>query len=112
MSDTNNAPDTHAIEEEITRSVSSSFARRPKIIPAPDEHSEPGSRVQAAMNAVDRKIDLEALHVEAFIDQAIHARIVAVRGGYAPGPRDAYVRRMVLEAVNSISHSNSHTLDR
>jgi hypothetical protein len=113
--------DTKAIEDEVERTMAaglSSFARRPKAVVVVDgeankEAKTPeATKTQEAMNAVDRRAEAEGWQIEAYVDQAIHTRIVAARGAYLPGPRDAYVRRMVLEWLNTITHSNSHTLDR
>jgi hypothetical protein len=94
-----------AIEEGVTREFSNvqALAARPNI--------PTGSNVQAAMRSVDRKADADLLMIEAFVDQAIHLRVTVARGSYQPGPRDAYVRRMVLEAISTISSSNGHQLD-
>ena len=90
MSDVNNKSEATTLETEIgkvlgndpTRAV---FGRRPPVsvtAPAiPDEH-----RTRQAMAAVDRQTTTEALSIEAFVDEAIHARIVMVRGKYDPGP--------------------------
>jgi uncharacterized lipoprotein YajG len=68
------------------------------------------NKMRQAMSTVDRKYDLDTLSVEAFVDQAIYSRIMLARGKYAPGPRDTYIRRMVLQAINSITDANSHSL--
>jgi hypothetical protein len=70
----------------------------------------PEHRTQQAMTSVDRQSEQDDLAVEAFVDQALHARIMAVRGKYQPGPRDSYVRRTVLRAIASITDSNAHAL--
>jgi hypothetical protein len=31
-------------------------------------------------------------------------------GKYVTGPRDTYIRRMVLQAISSITDANSHSL--
>jgi hypothetical protein len=68
------------------------------------------NKMRQAMTSVDRKNDNEALSVEAFVDQALHCQIMATRGKYVTGPRDTYIRRMVLQAITSITDSNSHAL--
>jgi hypothetical protein len=102
--------DTKAIEEAIASDVATvtkAYGQRPSVVSMPQGED----RTRQAMQRVDRKVDMEAMQVEAFIDAAIHQRVVAVRGAYLPGPRDAYVRKMVLEAINSITGENSHRLD-
>jgi uncharacterized lipoprotein YajG len=68
------------------------------------------NKMRQAMTSVDRKNDNEALSVEAFVDQALHCQIMATRGKYVTGPRDTYIRRMVLQAISSITDANSHSL--
>jgi hypothetical protein len=60
-----------------------------------------------AMQTVDKRSDTEAFRIEAFVDQALHQRIMMMRGAYAPGPRDMHVRKMVLEAITSIKADNA-----
>jgi hypothetical protein len=111
MSDATNENET--LETEISKVLGNnqqSFGqRRPQIpIPAPP----PEDRMRHAMASVDRQLNTETLSIEAFVDEAIHARILQVRGKYEAGPRDSYVRKMVLDAINSINASNSHLIDR
>jgi len=68
------------------------------------------NKMRQAMTTVDRKHEVDTLSVEALVDQAIHGRIMAVRGKYVTGPRDTYIRRMVLQAIASITDANSHAL--
>lgn len=105
MSDVNNSLDVDAIEASINEVAKQQpFPKRPTVVEI--------DRNREAMARVDRRVDAVALTIEAFVDEAIHARIVEVRGSYVAGPRDSYVRKMVLEAINSIENHNSHTLDR
>jgi hypothetical protein len=102
-------PDTKAIEDQLSKDIANAKiaeSMRPKIVPVPTD-----DRNKQAMNAVNRKSEREALQIEAFIDEALHARIVLMRGSYKPGPRDSYVRKMVLDAINSIGHTNGQSLD-
>jgi hypothetical protein len=85
--------------------------RQSAFPPRPPVYTEPERRNQQAMQRVDREHTIQALQVEAFIDQALHARIMLMRGVYLPGPRDVHVRHMIMQALDSISSDNSHALD-
>ena len=115
MMNEHSGPDFKAIEENISSALASPFPRRPSVSSVPsnggEENANEETRVQAAMRAVNRKTDLDVLHVEALVDRALAQRIIMMRGSYVPGPRDAYVRRMVLEAIMSINANNGDTLD-
>jgi hypothetical protein len=113
MMNEHSGPDFKAIEENISTALANPFPRRPSVsaVPVNGGGEEEETKVQAAMRAVNRKTDLDVLQVEAFIDRALAQRIIMMRGHYTPGPRDAYVRRMVLEAIMSINANNGDTLD-
>jgi hypothetical protein len=105
----NEAPDTKAIEDQLSKDIANAKIAehmRPKIVPVPAD-----DRNKQAMATVNRKSEREALQIEAFVDQALHARIVTMRGSYTPGPRDSYVRKIIIEAINSIGHTNGQSLD-
>lgn len=96
--------DTQAIEAHMTEALNQPLPRvRPLVLE--------GNKNRTAMASVDRKADSELYAIEAFVDEAIHARVSMMRGHYQPGPRDSYVRKMVLDAIFSIGASNAHNLD-
>jgi hypothetical protein len=95
--------DTQSIEDAI----------KEKLAPVqafPRLSTSLAERNRVAMQAVDRSADRERLAIEAFIDQALHMRIQQVRGAYTPGARDAHVRAMLLDWLNTITNDNGHTL--
>lgn len=97
---------TDAIEKALTEGMQQSAFGRPRpVIVAKEE------RTQRAMQEVDRKLDAQALQVEAFVDMAIHQRVMAVRGVFMIGPRETHIRAMVLKAINTIDADNSHSLE-
>ena len=69
----NELPDTQAIEDEVALALKTAPFKRPPA-PVVDDKN------RAAMRNADRHIDTQALQIEAFVDQAIHARIVMTRG--------------------------------
>jgi hypothetical protein len=99
------------VDKVVTDNKTPSLPKRRPAAVVEAAVPEGESRTQTAMIAVDRQAEVEGWQIEAFVDQAIHTRIVAARGAYLPGPRDAYVRRMVLEWLKSITHENGHRLD-
>lgn len=104
-----NKIDTGAIESGIRAALEEPL---PSNIVRPTVIARNENKNRDAMAAVDRRYDKEGLAIEAYVDEAIHTRICAVRGSYLAGPRDSYVRKMVLDAINSITSQNSHSLDR
>jgi hypothetical protein len=53
-----------------------------------------------------KEAERSALRMEAFVDQALHTRIVLTRGAYVLGPRDAFVRHRILEWLMTINADN------
>jgi hypothetical protein len=96
--------DTDAIEEGIKEALRPPVQLHP--VPATAEETP----MRQAMRNVDRHVDKENLQIEAFIDEAVHLRIAMMRGAYVPGPRDTWVRKMMLDAVMSISAVNAGDL--
>jgi hypothetical protein len=96
--------DTNAIEAGIKEAL------RPPVQLHPIPATEEEAPMRQAMRNVDRHIDRENLQIEAFIDEAVHLRVMMMRGAYTPGPRDTWVRKMMLEAVMSISAVNAGDL--
>lgn len=103
MTDT---PDMKSIEAEIKNTM------RPVVRDfKPVQQLELTKNTQA-MRGVEDVEALDVLTMESFVDQAMVTRITAVRGKYAPGPRDAYVRRRIVEWLLTISAENGGSLDR
>jgi hypothetical protein len=102
--------DMAAIEAEVERTMTQGLATqlRPRIVSKQAEAD--AEKLRDAMRNVDRAGDRVRFSLEAYIDQAIHTRIVEMRGSYSPGPRDSWVRRHMLEALLSISNDNGNEL--
>lgn len=99
--------DTEAIERSLTEGMqqSSVFGRPRPVVVAKED------RTREAMQEVDRKLEAQALQIEAFIDMAINQRVMMVRGVFMIGPREMHIRAMVLKAIQTIEANNSHSLD-
>jgi hypothetical protein len=103
MSDTSDHSEgAAAIEQEIQtalRPLGGFPKERPKLIST--------GRTASAMAAVDEQHDLDQFAIEALVDQALHARIVGVRGKYLPGARDAFVRKTLLAWIMTVGADNA-----